>query len=266
VDLLALAQGVKERGEGALVPFFTAGYPDDETFLSLVGAAAGIPCHAIEIGVPFSDPMADGPVIQESSAEALRRGVTVARCFELARAIGETVDRPLVFMTYVNPVLQMGAERFADECARAGVSGVIIPDLPVEESGRIRPVFKERRIVYIGMVAPTSTEERIARIVGGSEGFIYLVSIAGVTGSRFPQGDELAGLVGRVRKHTDRPLYAGFGVSNADLARSVARHADGVIIGSAIVRIIRETRGRDAVRRVQSFLLEMKHAIATVES
>lgn len=265
MNLAAVTEGLKERGVRALVPFFTAGYPDDDTFVALVRSAAEAGCDAIEIGVPFSDPLADGPVIQASSAAALRRGVTIRRCFDLARSLGGTFDRPLIFMTYLNPLLRMGPERFADECVRAGISGLIIPDLPVEESDPIRPVFKHRRIVYIGMVAPTSSDERVARIAEATEGFIYLVSITGVTGSRSPDRGELAGLIGRVRKHTDRPLYVGFGITNAEEARSAAEQADGVIIGSAIIRLVQESRGADAVERVRSFLSEVKDAIAAVQ-
>ncbi len=264
--LAAVTEGLKKRGERALVPFFTAGYPDDDTFVALVRSAAEVGCHAIEIGVPFSDPVADGPVIQASSAVALRRGVTIGRCLDLARGLGGTIDKPLIFMTYLNPLLRMGPDRFADECVRAHVSGVIIPDLPVEESDAIRPVFKQRKIVYIGMVAPTSSDERVARIVAGTEGFIYLVSITGVTGSRFPDSGELAGFIGRVRRHTDRPIYAGFGISDAEKARSAAQQADGVIIGSAIIRLVQDSRGADAVQRVRFFLSEVKEAIAAVES
>ncbi len=262
MNLSDVTDRLKAQGDRALVPFFTAGYPDERTFLALMRTAAEVGCQLIEIGIPFSDPIADGPVIQESSTLALRSGVTVERCFDLARRAADDAAVPIAFMTYLNPVLKMGVDRFAERAASAGVSGVIVPDLPVEESSGIREVFAERGIALIGLVAPTSSDERIARIARETEGFVYLVSVTGVTGSRFPSNEELARMVERVRARTSRPAYLGFGVSDPSNARAAAEHADGVILGSALIRRIGATRARHAVRQAREFLLEMKSAIA----
>ncbi len=261
MNLIDLTRRLKDRGERAIVPFFTAGYPDEQSFLALVRQAAKAGCQMIEIGIPFSDPIADGPVIQESSARALRQGMTVRRCFDLVRALKADVDTPLLFMTYLNPILKMGTDRFAEQSASAGVSGVIVPDAPIEESGDIRAAFKKRGLVYIGLVAPTSSDDRIERIAADTEGFVYLVAVTGVSGARFPEGAKLADFVGRVRAKTNRPLYTGFGVSGPENARTAARYADGVIIGSALIRLIQSAGDNEPVCRVRGFLDEIRAAV-----
>jgi tryptophan synthase alpha chain len=245
------------------VAFLTAGYPDEETFVELVRAADRSGCTAIEIGVPFSDPIADGPLIQQSSKVALDGGMTLARSLEIARDLQREIAAPLVFMGYYNPILRMQPKRFADAAVEAGVTGVIIPDVSFEESSSVRSALQERGLAYIDRVAPTSSEERIGRIVAESQGFVYLVSVTGVTGVRSPQASDLESFVTRVRAHTDMPLYVGFGISGPDKARETARTSDGVIIGSALIRLVQSAPSKhEAIDKVETFLREVSSAIA----
>jgi tryptophan synthase alpha chain len=254
---------LRRDGKKALVPFFTAGYPDDNTFVELVLAAAGAGCDAIEIGVPFSDPIADGPVIQVSSQAALAAGMTLEHALGLAETVAARTGTPLIAMGYINPILNMGLERFASRASKAGIGGVILPDVSLEESTAFRGPLRDSGIDYIDLVAPTSGADRVKTIVTRSNGagsFVYLVSVAGVTGTRLSPFDRLGAFTGRVRAFTGLPLYVGFGVSSPENAREVVRHADGVIIGSQLIRLIQEARG-DAVRAVSGFLSEVRRAI-----
>ncbi len=254
---------LKGSGEKALVAFLTAGYPDEETFIQLVHAAADAGCDVIEIGIPFSDPIADGPLIQQSSRQALDGGMSLKKSLEIATLLSVDIDVPLVFMSYYNPILRMGNERFAVRAADAHLAGVIIPDMPVEESGAVRPVFAEKGVVYIDLIAPTSSDERIGRIVERADGFLYLVSVTGVTGVHSPAAGDLERFVGRVREHTDLPLYVGFGISDIEKSRAAARVADGVIIGSALIRLVQSAASHgEAVAAVGSFLTDVKKAIS----
>lgn len=256
------ARALRETGRKALVAFFTAGYPDEPTFVELVEAAAGAGCDAIEVGIPFSDPIADGPLIQESSTVALQGGNTLSRSLELTKQLSTRCDVPLLVMSYYNPILQMGHERFARAARSSGVQGVIIPDLPVEESGGMRPALDKEHITVVDLVAPTSSNRRIENIVGSAGGFLYLVSVTGVTGSQSPVSDDLKAFVSRVRTRTDLPLYVGFGISDAERARNAIEFADGVIIGSALIRLIKSSSApRDAVGRVETFLRDVRMAI-----
>ncbi|MCK4546835.1 MAG: tryptophan synthase subunit alpha [Candidatus Eisenbacteria sp.] len=257
-----LTRSLKTRGEKGLAPFLTAGFPDDETFLRLLGAASSAGCRMIEIGIPFSDPIADGPVIQESSKRALEAGMTLRKALALAEKASKTVPAALVFMSYFNPILRMGLEEFSGCARRCGVSGVIVPDVPVEEAGEIRRALSENGIPLIDLVAPTSSGSRIERIASAADGFLYLVSVTGVTGVRSALSGDLGGFVERVRERTELPLYVGFGVSTPEEARETARHADGVIVGSALIRIIQGARTNDeAVEKVGAFLKNMKQAM-----
>lgn len=254
---------LEASGEKALVAFLTAGYPDEPTFLRLLEAADRAGCDVIEIGIPFSDPIADGPLIQASSKIALDGGMSLSRAIELAGAVSGKTAAPLVFMSYYNPILRMGDARFAERARDAGVSGVIIPDVPLEESAAVRGVLNDHGIILVDLVAPTSSDARIARIAGGADGFVYLVSVTGVTGVHSPERRDLAAFVGRVRKHTDLPLYVGFGISSAGKARETVRDADGVIIGSALIRIIQAAPAPDAaVEAVGEFLAGVKQSIS----
>jgi tryptophan synthase alpha chain len=222
----------------ALIPYITVGYPTIETTLKAVPLFASIGCDIIELGIPFSDPLADGVTIQRASYEALRRGVTPKVCLEVAQELRRQVEIPLVFMTYYNPVLKFGPEQFCSECAEVGIDGLIIPDLPPEEGKDLEKSTKRHGLDLVYLLSPASTEERIRLVTSRSSGFIYLVSLTGVTGARDKLPEELESFVGSVRERTEKPLCVGFGVSTPDQARRVAKVADGVIVGSRIIQLL----------------------------
>jgi len=252
---------IRERGGKALVAFFTAGYPDDEGFLELVRAADGAGCDVIEIGVPFSDPIADGPVIQAASTAALAAGMTLGRALELAAELRDEIRAALVVMSYVNPILAMGMDAFASRAAWAGVGGVILPDVSLEESDAPREALARTGIDTVHLLAPTSSDARIAAAARTAAGFPYLVSVTGVTGAREHLDLDVDGFVARVRAHTAVPAYVGFGVSTAEMAARVAAAADGVIIGSRLIRLVGEAPPGEAPRRVGAFLAGVREAI-----
>ncbi|MBU0755979.1 MAG: tryptophan synthase subunit alpha [Planctomycetes bacterium] len=261
-DLCEQTRSIRDRGRKGLAPFFTAGYPDENTFLQLIEAASRAGSDVIEIGIPFSDPIADGPLIQASSQEALARGMTLDRVLALTGKTAARTSAALILMGYFNPVLQMGPASFANQACAAGAGGAIIPDLPLEEAGEVRETFRKEGLTLVDLVAPNSGEERIARIARTARGFLYLVSVTGVTGVRKNLSHDLGDFVGRVRAHSDLPLYVGFGVSDAEMAANTVKHADGVIIGSALVRIIRSAKSPpEAVTRVEQFLNTIRTAI-----
>jgi tryptophan synthase alpha chain len=253
--LTELTRSLRAQGARPLVPFLTAGYPDEPTFVRLLAAASRAGCPIVEIGIPFSDPVADGPLIQASSQQALRGGMTLRRALELAQDASRRDSAVLVLMSYVNPILAFGAERFAAAAEQAGIVGVIVPDVPFEESRQMRAVLAARGIAWIDMVAPTSGEERVARIAATAEGFLYLVSLTGVTGVRATLAAGVPEFVARVRARTELPLYLGFGISDREQAAAAARIADGVIVGSALIPQIQTAPTPDAaVERVGGFL------------
>jgi tryptophan synthase alpha chain len=241
MKLRELTQSMKSAGEKALVPFFTAGYPDEETFRLLLDRASRKGCRIVEIGIPFSDPIADGPIIQESSRHALENGISLRKALSLVEQAAQASSTAFVLMSYANPILRMGLERFAHLARSSGVLGVIIPDVPLEESAQFRQVLQAEGVTLVDLVAPTSSCERIGCIAGAAEGFLYLVSLTGVTGIRSALTAHLGGFVSRVRAQTDLPLYVGFGVSTREQAVEVAKCADGVIIGSALIKIIQSS-------------------------
>jgi tryptophan synthase alpha chain len=255
-------QSIKASGRKSLAPFFTAGYPDEKTTLSLIAAAAEAGCKVVELGIPFSDPIADGPTIQESSQRALEAGMTLEKTLRIAARAGIENDVAIVLMGYFNPILRMGPERFVRRAAEAGVAGLIVPDAPLEESAELRRLLADSGITLVDLIARTSPPERIERIAEQARGFIYLVSVTGVTGTASARAEDLDAFVNSVRRYTDRPLYVGFGVSDRWLAREATRFADGVIIGSALVEIIRQS-GRDGggVSKIRTFLREVQQTI-----
>jgi len=252
------------RGEDrkALVPFFTAGYPDAETFLACVRAAAAVGCRVFEVGIPFSDPVADGPLIQASSQRVLAAGMTLERALDLtATAAAETGLAPVV-MSYVNPVLRPGLDAFAARAADAGVAGVILPDVPVEESATAAAALAAADLDLVALMAPTTDPDRARSIAAAARGFLYLVSLTGVTGAALGGGEGLPALAARARAATDLPCYVGFGVSTPEQARAAASVADGVIIGSALIRIIDGApAGADAGALVHDFLGDVAAAL-----
>ena len=253
--------GLRADHRKALVAFLTAGYPNDTAFDDLVRAADDAGCDVIEVGIPFSDPIADGPAIQAASTAALAHGVTLHTALDRIAELSDRTRAALVIMSYINPILRLGVDAFAARAAEAGVRGVILPDVSYEESGAFRPALNSRSLSYIDLVAPTSGEERIRSIARESEGFVYVVSVTGVTGARSSVSAELPALIGGVRKVTDTPVYVGFGVSTPEQAAEVARQSDGVIIGSRLMRLAGEGDAAGAGRRVGDFLATARRAI-----
>jgi tryptophan synthase alpha chain len=246
------------KGRKVLIAYVTAGYPSAEATLETVPLLARLGCDIVELGVPFSDPLADGATIQKSSFQALHNGMTPGLCLEIARQIRKQTDIPLVFMSYFNPILACGITRFLEQSARAGVDGLIVPDLPPEEGGEIESEAKKNSIDLIYMLAPTSTLERIDIVAGRSTGFIYLVSVAGVTGTRDALPGSLPSFVERVRARAKQPLCIGFGISTPEQAREAAGMADGVIVGS---RLVQAMEGEGWIDRVSQLVGGLRQAL-----
>lgn len=249
------------KGRTGIVPYITVGFPDLATTLELVPALAEAGADVIELGVPFSDPMADGTTIQKASFHALQQGITLRGCLEACASLRERgLETPLVLMGYYNPILSMGLDRFAEEAERSGVDGIIVPDLPPVEAGPLRERCEGRGIDVICLLAPTSTDGRIKAACATATGFIYCVSLAGVTGARDQVSDEGRGLVERVRKHTDLPIAVGFGLSRPEHVEEVGRYADAAVVGSALVDVIDQAPAGQAVAHAARFLAGLREA------
>jgi len=250
---------LRARGERALVPFVTAGDPDLATTEALVLAMAEAGADAIEIGVPFSDPIAEGPTIQRSSERALRSGTSLRRVLELVKRLRPRVEIPLVLMGYANPVLAMGEARFAEAAAAVGVDGTITVDMPPEESVSLRAALVAGGVAPILLAAPTTRPERLALLARETRGFLYYVSLTGVTGARSDLASGIEEQVRRARATSDVPVCVGFGVSRPEHARRLAPFADGVVVGSALVDRIASAASRDAaVDAAARFVAELK--------
>ena len=250
-------------GGKAFIPFITCGDPDLDTTARCVREMVKNGADLIELGIPFSDPTAEGPVIQGANLRALTGGVTTDDIFALVRDLRQDVTVPMVFMTYANVVFSYGAERFLSACAEAGIDGLILPDLPYEEKGEFLDVCRAHEVALISLIAPTS-ENRVAMIAREAEGFIYLVSSLGVTGTRSRIDTDLDPIVRTIRENTEIPCAIGFGISGPEQARAMAAKADGVIVGSAIVKLAAQY-GRDAAVPIGAFVKEMKDAIRQLE-
>ena len=248
----------KQPGRKALIAYVTIGYPSIEATLDVVPVLTESGCDIIELGIPFSDPLADGTTIQKASHHALQNGVTPKICLEVAGKLNRMVDTPLIFMGYFNPILWHGIETFCDDCAAAGIDGLIIPDLPPEEGSELEAATRRQRLDLIYLLAPTSTDERIRLVAERSRGFIYLVSVTGVTGARESLPADLESFIGRVRTSATQPLCVGFGISTPQQAKQVARLADGVIVGSRIIKLMEEENG---LASVGSFIKGLRKAI-----
>jgi tryptophan synthase alpha chain len=246
----------------AFIAYITAGDPNLAMTAKLVNALEKAGVDILELGIPFSDPMADGPTIQAASHRALAGGVKLAGIFRMAARVRKKTDMPIVFMTYYNPVFRYGVEKFLKNCGRCGVDGIIVPDLPCEESAPLVRAAKKNGVDTIFLAAPTSSIARLRRIASGSKGFIYYVSLTGVTGARRDLPDELGAKVRCIKSMTRTPVAVGFGVSDATQAKKVARIADGVIVGSAIVDIIARNSGkRDLVAKTARFVKTLAKAV-----
>ena len=243
----------------AFIAFITCGDPDLETTMEAVKEMEKAGADLVELGIPFSDPTAEGPVIQGANLRALNAGTTTDRIFGMVKEIRKEVTIPMVFMTYANVVFSYGAEKFMKTCSDIGMDGLILPDLPFEEKGEFLDICHKYDIDLISLIAPTS-ENRIAMIASQAEGFIYVVSIIGVTGTRSEITTDLYSIVTAIRENTDLPCAIGFGISTPEQAKKMADVSDGAIVGSAIIKIL-EKYGKDAPKQVGEYVKSLKDAI-----
>jgi len=247
------------KNKKAFIPFITAGYPNisktEDFIYKMVSAGADL----IEIGIPFSDPVAEGPVIQEASQKALEAGTNLDNIFELVKNVRKNISIPLVFMTYINPVFKYGYDNFFNRCSSIGIDGIIIPDLPFEEKNEISQFAKKYDIKIISLIAPTS-EDRIKQIAKDAEGFLYIVSSMGVTGIRNEIKTDLKSILSSVKKTTSIPAAIGFGIHSPEQAKEMSKIDDGVIVGSAIIKIIKEY-GTNADKYIYNYVKSMKESV-----
>ena len=243
----------------AFIAFLTAGDPDFETSIKNFRAVIEAGADLIEVGIPFSDPIAEGPVIQEADIRALESGMTTDKVFELVKTLRSDYNLPIVFMTYANPVYHYGADKFFEKAAEAGADGIIIPDCPYEERAEFDDTAAKYGIDFISMIAPTS-EDRIKTIAEKAKGFIYVVSSLGVTGVRSEIKTDLDSIVKLIKEATDTPAAIGFGISTPEQASAMSKKADGVIVGSAMVKIVAQY-GKEAPEKLSEYVKSMKKAI-----
>ncbi len=248
---------LKIKKKKAFIPYIMAGYPSLESTKNVVLLFEECGADIVELGVPFTDPLADGPVIQRVSEKALFGGITLRKVIAFVRDLRGSTHMPLVLMTYYNPVFKYGEEMFVKDAKDAGVDGVIIPDLPPDEAGNLIRFSKKTALDTIFLLAPTSTPDRIRKVSKASRGFIYYVSVTGITGSRLFLDGSLEMFISEIRKYTDKPIAVGFGVSTPDEASSVSKVSDGVIVGSAIVKRLHESH--DDLKR---YLVNLREAIS----
>jgi len=253
---------LRRKGEKTLVAYITAGYPDLEATRRLIPALERAGVDILEVGVPFSDPTADGPVIQAASQAALKNGTTLERVLDLVATLRGSVRIPLVLFSYYNPIFSLGTETFARRAATAGVDGVLVVDLPAEEAEELRRHTDPAGIDFISLVAPTTGSDRVKKIVRASTGFVYYISVTGVTGTRGPEMEETRANVEAIRALTKLPVVVGFGVSTPEQARRVGGMADGAVVGSAFVKLIGErTGGTDLISSVEAYAASLKAAL-----
>jgi tryptophan synthase alpha chain len=249
----------RQPGHKALIAYVTIGYPSIKATLEVVPVLAASGCDMVELGIPFSDPLADGATIQQASIQALQNGVNPRTCLDTATKLRKAVAVPLAFMTYFNPVYHYGLKQFCHDCASAGVSGLLIPDLLPEEGIEMEAVSQTEGLDLIYFLSPASTEERIGLVAERSHGFIYLVSVTGVTGARQRLPENLSTFVDRVRAITAQPLCVGFGIATPEQAAQVARIADGVIVGSKIIQLLDDKE--DYLDKVGKFIKRMRQSL-----
>ncbi len=247
---------LKHEGRKAFIPYTMAGDPSMEKTRDVVLLFEECGADIVELGVPFSDPLADGPTIQRASERALQNGVTLRKVLLLVQDLRLATQTPLILMTYFNPVFKYGVKDFVKDAKGAGVDGMIIPDLPPDEAGDFITLARKEALDTIFLLAPTSTEDRIKKVTKASSGFIYYVSITGITGANLLWDGSMDQLISNIRKHTDKPIAVGFGVSTPREAAAVARIADGVIVGSAIVKRLHETP-----EELRGYLMSLREAI-----
>jgi len=254
---------VLQKHKKIFAPFITAGDPDLETTKKLILAMEEAGATLVELGIPFSDPMAEGPVIQEADQRALAAGTTTDKIFDMIREVRKETDIPLVFLTYANPIFHYGTDRFYARCAETGVDGTIVPDVPYEERGELEAACQKYGVDRITMIAPTS-EDRIRDIARDAKGYVYIVSSLGVTGVRSEITTDIGTIYKKIREVTDTPAAVGFGISTPEQAAQMARLSDGAIVGSAIVKIVAEY-GKDCVEPVRDYVKKMADAVKHCE-
>jgi tryptophan synthase alpha chain len=256
-------KNLQKKGEKALVVYLTAGDPDLPTTEALIPALAAAGVDILEIGVPFSDPTADGPVIQAASLRAIKKGATLTGILEMIARIRPSCDIPIVLFGYYNPIFIFGCGAFAQSAKAAGVDGVLIVDLPPEEAAELRQYTDRAGIAFISLVAPTTSDARIRQISEKAQGFLYYISVTGVTGTAKPNVGDIRRDMARIRKTCNLPVAVGFGIATPEQAAEIAPHADGVVVGSAIVRMLEENAGRpDLIPLVSSFAGKIKRALS----
>jgi tryptophan synthase alpha chain len=257
---------LKAHGHTALMPYLMVGFPERDSVLGLAPALEQAGADLFELGVPFSDPLADGATIQRAGEQALANGVSLSFCLETVAALrARGLRAPIVLMGYVNPFLRYGLERLADDAAAAGVDGFIIPDLPPEEALECQAIMRARALDLIFFAAPTTPDARLADIARIASGFVYCVSLTGVTGARRELWDGLPAFLDRVRRHTDLPLVVGFGISRPEHVRRVGQVADGAIVGSALVSAIEALPPAERVSGAAAYLRELRGAVPKAE-
>ncbi len=255
--------GCRREGRAALVAYVMAGDPDPDASVEAALACLEGGADLLELGVPFSDPIADGPTIQKAALRARRAGATLAGCLDVARRVRERSAAPVVLMGYLNPILSFGEDAFFAACARAGVDAALVPDLPPEHAGPLLAAAGARGVALPFLLAPTSTDARIASVAAAASGFVYYVAITGVTGARAELPPDLAARLDRVRAASPLPVVAGFGLSTPAQAAEVGHHADGVVVGSAIVARVAEGGGAPAIAaRVRAYVGELRAGLA----
>ena len=252
-------ESLRAADKKALIAFVTGGDPDIETTEKLIIAMEAAGADIIEIGIPFSDPIAEGTVIQAASERALAAGCTVDKLFNMVKRLRAKTSVPLLFMTYANPIYAYGKERFMENCVNAGIDGIIVPDTPFEEKGEFSVVCDKHGVLLISLIAPTSGD-RIKKIADDAQGFVYCVSSLGVTGVRSSINTDIAALTEQIRQSASVPCAIGFGISTPEQAKKMAAVSDGVIIGSAIVNLVAE-HGRDCVENVKEFICQIRDGL-----
>ncbi len=251
---------LKAAGRLAFIPYLTAGYPDGAAALELGKTLAAHGADMIEIGVPFSDPLGDGPTIQRTSSTALAAGMTVSKALGLAGELARATAKPIVVMGYYNPILRYGLERFCADAAAAGVQGLIVPDLPVEESDELLVCCRAQGLHLIYLLAPTSTQARIDAVAARGSGFIYCMAVTGVTGARRDLADDLGAFLARVRERTALPLVVGFGISRPEHLQQLHGLADGAVVASALIDLMDATPAPERARAVGAYVERMSAA------
>jgi len=247
---------LRKKDGKAFIPYIMAGDPNIKRTLELISVLEECGADIIELGVPFSDPLADGPTIQQAAQRALDEGVTLKRVIDLVSELRAATQIPIILMTYYNPIFKYGEERFVQDAATAGVDGVIVPDLPPDEASNLMKHARERGLDTIFLLAPTSTDDRIRKVARASTGFIYYVPITGITGSKLSLDASLGTHIARIRNFSNRPIAVGFGVSTPEDAAEISGFADGVIVGSAIVKRVGQSDGE-----LKNYLLSLRDAI-----